>query len=668
MYTLLQLCTLLMKGRVPTKRDIQRTLFGILQSTAFLSFTGFGYSFFLCTLRRVMGHFNLLTVSFFPAFLSSVFAILIERPSRRTLLCLYVSNVATETVWNMALSRGLVRNVPYGDVAIFGASMAVLLTYYKGGHHSSVPDAMFKILRFVVGPYEEKDFGARVTHEANTFYRQQVVCNDGSRTLRAPEGGAPRPMYGTKKHKNAVWHLVVQMLRIYKKLIYRVKCFGRHQACPHPFSCFYYVLGGTGKMFSVGLGIQITLKLVLNMKKIASSPKAFQQIFLKKNILNLGLFLGLYSGLFRGSLCVLRRIFGRDDPAFAFPASMLASVAFKKYPDTTVALYITYNIGTQKGLVPRVPGFPEFLYCLSTGILFHAALLEPTNLRPSYWKFLHSISGGRSENFKWNADSSEMSGKLLRIGFIGGGKMAQAMAKGFISADLASLKAFKDLGAESVTENIPVVQKSQIVIVSVKPHIVPIALGDLKDANIDDDKLYLSVAMGVTIKQLEQILPKGSRVIRVMPNTPALVQSGASVFVKGNAATEGDTTITKKLLQSIGTCEEVSEGMMDAVTALSGSGPAYVYLFIEALADGGVKMGLPRDLAYRLAAQTVLGGGKMVRDTKTHPGVLKDDVTSPGGSTATGIHFLEERAFRGTVMGAIEAATKRCKEVAASSH
>ncbi|KAH1008900.1 transmembrane protein 135 [Dendroctonus ponderosae] len=426
-YGTVYLCTLLMKGRVPTKRDIQRTLFGILQSTAFLSFTGFGYSFFLCTLRRVMGHFNLLTVSFFPAFLSSVFAILIERPSRRTLLCLYVSNVATETVWNMALSRGLVRNVPYGDVAIFGASMAVLLTYYKGGHHSSVPDAMFKILRFVVGPYEEKDFGARVTHEANTFYRQQVVCNDGSRTLRAPEGGAPRPMYGTKKHKNAVWHLVVQMLRIYKKLIYRVKCFGRHQACPHPFSCFYYVLGGTGKMFSVGLGIQITLKLVLNMKKIASSPKAFQQIFLKKNILNLGLFLGLYSGLFRGSLCVLRRIFGRDDPAFAFPASMLASVAFKKYPDTTVALYvmwkaaqITYNIGTQKGLVPRVPGFPEFLYCLSTGILFHAALLEPTNLRPSYWKFLHSISGGRIACMArkpldaWGLNTSQSLEKVLK--------------------------------------------------------------------------------------------------------------------------------------------------------------------------------------------------------------------------------------------------------------
>lgn len=276
-----------------------------------------------------------------------------------------------------------------------------------------------------------------------------------------------------------------------------------------------------------------------------------------------------------------------------------------------------------------------------------------------------------------------MSGKLLRIGFIGGGNMAQAMAKGFISAglarpetiisschpsDLVNLKAFKNLGVEAITENIPVVQKSEVVIVSVKPHIVPIALGDIKSANVDHDKLYMSIAMGFTIKQLEQILPKASRVVRVMPNTPALVQSGASVFVKGSAATEIDATTTKRLLQSIGTCEEVTESMMDAVTALSGSGPAYVYLFIEALADGGVKMGLPRDLAYRLAAQTVLGSGKMVRDTKKHPGVLKDEVTSPGGSTATAVHFLESKAFRAAVIGAVEAATLRCQQVAQSGH
>lgn len=276
-----------------------------------------------------------------------------------------------------------------------------------------------------------------------------------------------------------------------------------------------------------------------------------------------------------------------------------------------------------------------------------------------------------------------MAGKLLKIGFIGGGKMAQAMAKGFISAglakgetmisschpsDLASAKAFKELGAESIFENVPVVKKSDIVIVSVKPSVVPIALGDIKKAeDVKADKLFLSIAMGVTIKQLEQCLPNEARVIRVMPNTPALVRSGASVFVNGTKATEDDAQTTKKLLQSIGTCEQVPEYLLDPITALSGSGPAYIYVLIEALADGGVKMGLPRDLAYRLASQTVLGAGQMVRDTKIHPGILKDDVTSPAGSTAAGLHFLEQKGFRAAVIGAIQAATERCREVAKSN-
>ncbi|KAK9881548.1 hypothetical protein WA026_016426 [Henosepilachna vigintioctopunctata] len=275
-----------------------------------------------------------------------------------------------------------------------------------------------------------------------------------------------------------------------------------------------------------------------------------------------------------------------------------------------------------------------------------------------------------------------MASNLLKIGFIGGGKMAQALAKGFISAglakgetmisschplDLPSAEAFKELGAESIFENIPVVQKSDVIIVSVKPHIVPIALGDIKKApNIKADKLFLSIAMGVTINQLEQYLPKESRVIRVMPNTPALVRSGASVFVRGSKTTEDDAKITKKLLNSVGICEEVQENMMDPVTALSGSGPAYIFVLIEALADGGVKMGLPRDLAYKLASQTVLGSAQMVRDTETHPGVLKDNVTSPGGSTAAGLHFLEEKGFRGALIGAIQAATERCRQVSGS--
>lgn len=127
-----------------------------------------------------------------------------------------------------------------------------------------------------------------------------------------------------------------------------------------------------------------------------------------------------------------------------------------------------------------------------------------------------------------------------------------------------------------------------------------------------------------------------------MPNTPVFVNQGCSVFVRGSTATDSDATVTQTLLQSIGTCEEVSEGLMDPITALSGSGPAYVFVMIEALADGGVKMGLPRDLAYRLASQTVLGSGQLVKDSGRHPGQLKDDVTSPAGSTAAGLWYLEK--------------------------
>ena len=126
-----------------------------------------------------------------------------------------------------------------------------------------------------------------------------------------------------------------------------------------------------------------------------------------------------------------------------------------------------------------------------------------------------------------------------------------------------------------------------------------------------------------------------------MPNTPALVQSGCSVFVRGTKATEEDVKITSNLLESIGTCEEVKENLLDPITALSSSGPAFVFVMIEALADGAVHMGLPRDVAYRLASQTVLGSGKLVRDTKIHPGQLKDDVTSPAGCTAAGLRHLE---------------------------
>ncbi|XP_058827818.1 pyrroline-5-carboxylate reductase 2-like isoform X1 [Topomyia yanbarensis] len=266
--------------------------------------------------------------------------------------------------------------------------------------------------------------------------------------------------------------------------------------------------------------------------------------------------------------------------------------------------------------------------------------------------------------------------KLLRIGFLGGGKMAQAMANGFISAGLTkgqnmtasfhpsdepNIKAFKSFGAETFVENLPVVKNSEVIFVSVKPSVVSTVLENVRPNS--EGKLFISIAMGVTIAELEKSLSPKARVIRVMPNTPALVRSGASVYVRGKTATVDDCALTQSLFEAIGTCEEVTEYLMDPITALSGSGPAYIFVLIEALADGGVRMGLPRDLAYRLASQTVLGSGKLVRESGRHPGQLKDDVTSPAGSTAAGLAFLEQNAFRHAVAGAVEAATLRCRQV-----
>lgn len=268
--------------------------------------------------------------------------------------------------------------------------------------------------------------------------------------------------------------------------------------------------------------------------------------------------------------------------------------------------------------------------------------------------------------------------KMLKIGFLGGGKMAQALAKGFIRAglskgdmmlasclpnDAGSIEAFKELGSNTVHTNGPVIDHGDVLILSVKPQVVPKVLPDLKNYK----KLLLSIAMGIPLSSLEKALPEGTPVIRVMPNTPALVGCGATVYARGTSAGDKEAEIAEKLFSAVGFCEEVPENLIDPVTALAGSGPAYVYMMIEALADGAVKMGLTRHTAYKLAAQTVLGAGTMVRDTNTHPGQLKDDVASPAGSTITAIHYLEQHGLRSAIIGAIEAATKRCREVSSLS-
>ncbi|GIY22868.1 pyrroline-5-carboxylate reductase 2 [Caerostris extrusa] len=168
--------------------------------------------------------------------------------------------------------------------------------------------------------------------------------------------------------------------------------------------------------------------------------------------------------------------------------------------------------------------------------------------------------------------------------------------------------------------------------------------------------------MGITTRQIEKVLPPKSRVIRVMPNTPALVKEGASVFSCGSNTLEEDSGLAHRIFESVGSCDQIEENLLDAVTGLSGSGPAYMFMAIEALADGGVKMGIRRELAMKLAAQTLLGSARMVLETGKHPGSLKDDVCSPAGTSIQAVHELEKCGFRSALITAVEAATQRSKE------
>jgi pyrroline-5-carboxylate reductase len=264
------------------------------------------------------------------------------------------------------------------------------------------------------------------------------------------------------------------------------------------------------------------------------------------------------------------------------------------------------------------------------------------------------------------------------IGFLGAGKMATALARGFVRAELvfpkeiiasdpfdAARKHFTaETGAKTVGSNIAVANFAEVLILATKPDQAAAALAEIRDClKVKKNCLLISIAAGVTLAKLESALPAGARVIRVMPNTPALVGEGASAFALGKSATAADGELTKKLFSAVGVAFQVKESLLDAVTGLSGSGPAYVYLFIDALSDGGVAAGLPRDIATKLAAQTVLGGAKMVLETGQHPGTLKDQVTSPGGTTIEGLHELEKGKLRAAVMSAVRAATEKSKKL-----
>ena len=261
------------------------------------------------------------------------------------------------------------------------------------------------------------------------------------------------------------------------------------------------------------------------------------------------------------------------------------------------------------------------------------------------------------------------------IGFIGAGNMAEAMIKGLLrGADFAiaqiaasgprdeRMRELRDTyGIYATTDN-KVPAASEIVVLSVKPQILSRVLDEVA-STISPDALVISIAAGVPVSAIQQRLASGTRVVRAMPNTPALVDAAATAIARGEHARESDLDDAKRIFDAIGMTVILDESQLDAVTGLSGSGPAYVFLILEALSDAGVKVGLSRRTAQLLAAQTVLGSAKLLLETNEHPGRLKDMVTSPGGTAITGLHTLENGGIRTTLMNAVEAATLRSKEL-----
>lgn len=271
---------------------------------------------------------------------------------------------------------------------------------------------------------------------------------------------------------------------------------------------------------------------------------------------------------------------------------------------------------------------------------------------------------------------AEKKAKGTRWGFIGAGKMATALIHGMLKAGVATPSTVlasdpSDAALESLAgvtgigiqrSNVEVAKASDVVVLAVKPQSMSNVLNELS-GELGKDRLTVSVAAGVRIETMAAALGPDARIVRVMPNTPALVGEGAAAYCLGPGVSPADEDLVRACLESVGVATRVDESLLDAVTGLSGSGPAFVYAIIEALSDGGVRMGLPRDVSTRLAAQTVMGAAKMVLTTGKHPGPLKDEVTSPGGTTIAGLHALERGGLRAALMDAVEAATRRSTEL-----
>ena len=265
----------------------------------------------------------------------------------------------------------------------------------------------------------------------------------------------------------------------------------------------------------------------------------------------------------------------------------------------------------------------------------------------------------------------------MKIGFIGTGNMGSSIIKGILSSkfekseninifDLDKEKVnnlVKEYGVNTTNSEKELAENCNIIILSVKPHIIPVVLKNLS-GNVKKDTIILTIAAGISISVIENALGEDKKVVRTMPNTPAQVLSGMTAVTFNKNIENSEKEIIFKLLNSFGKSVEIEEKLMHVYTGISGSLPAYVYMFMEALADGGVLCGMPRDKAYKIVAQAVAGSAKMLLETGKHPGQLKDEVCSPAGTTIEAVRVLENGNFRGNVIEAVAACTEKSKEMA----
>jgi pyrroline-5-carboxylate reductase len=261
-------------------------------------------------------------------------------------------------------------------------------------------------------------------------------------------------------------------------------------------------------------------------------------------------------------------------------------------------------------------------------------------------------------------------GKTIAV--IGAGNMGEALIRGLIQNQVVAASQViasepvekrreyihQTYGIQLLADNIALVKQGDVLILAVKPQVTPAVLKEIGPF-LGPSKLLISVVAGVAIRTLSRFIKEGTRIIRTMPNTPVMVMGGAICLAPGSHVPAQDLALAQAIFESVGKTEIIEEKLMDCATGLVGSGPAYVFVLIEALADGAVRMGMSREVAQNLAAQVVYGSAKMVLESKMHPGQLKDRVASPGGTTIEGLHQLEKGAFRATLMNAVEAATRR---------